>query len=50
MYRMLGKLRAATLAVGIVRRWLDLLQKFSTGYDVSASLNATFFALVLALV
>ena len=40
---------AATLVVGIVRMWLELLQLFSTGYDVNASLNATFFALVLAL-
>jgi len=39
----------AILVAGIVGRQQEQQQLFSTGYDVSASLNATFFALVLAL-
>jgi hypothetical protein len=45
---MLGKQCAATLVAGTDHMLKELLQ-FSTGYDVNASLNATFFALVLAL-
>ncbi len=38
----------ATLAAHTMGMRLALLASFSTGYGVSASLNATFFALVLA--
>jgi hypothetical protein len=49
MYRKLGMLCVAILVAGIVGKQQGLQQLFSTGFDVSASLNATFFALVLAL-
>jgi hypothetical protein len=49
MYRRLGMQCVAILVAGIVGRQQEQQQLFSTGYDVSASLNATFFALVLAL-
>jgi hypothetical protein len=45
---MLDMLCVEALVIGIVRMLLKRQQLFSTGYDVSASLNATFFALVLA--
>jgi len=48
MYRMLDMLCVEALVTGIVRMLLKRQQLFSTGYGVSASLNATFFALVLA--
>jgi hypothetical protein len=47
-YRMLDMLCVEVLEIGIVRMLLKRQQLFSTGYGVSASLNATFFALVLA--
>jgi hypothetical protein len=47
-YRMLDMLCAEALVIGIVRMLLKRQPLFSTGYGVSASLNATFFALVLA--
>ena len=47
-YRMLDMLCVGALEIGIVRMLLKRQQLFSTGYGVSASLNATFFALVLA--
>jgi len=47
-YRMLDMLCVEALGIGIVRMLLKRQQLFSTGYGVSASLNATFFALVLA--
>jgi len=48
MYRMLDMLCVEALEIGIVRMLLKRQQLSSTGYGVSASLNATFFALVLA--
>jgi hypothetical protein len=48
-YRMLDKQCAEVLVAGIDHMWQVQLQLFSTDYDESASLNATFFALVLAL-
>ena len=48
MYRMLDMLCVEALVIGIVRMLLKRQPLFSTGYGVSASLNATFFALVLA--
>ncbi|GDX20979.1 hypothetical protein LBMAG08_02060 [Actinomycetes bacterium] len=48
-YRMLDMLCVEALEIGIVRMLLKRQQLSSTGYGVSASLNATFFALVLAL-
>jgi hypothetical protein len=45
---MLDMLCVEALVTGIVRRLLKRQQLSSTGYGVSASLNATFFALVLA--
>ncbi len=45
---MLDMLCVEALEIGIVRMLLMRQQLSSTGYDVSASLNATFFALVLA--
>jgi len=47
-YRMLDMLCVEALGIGIVRMLLKRQQLFSTGYGVSASLIATFFALVLA--
>jgi len=47
-YRMLDMPCVEALGIGIVRMLLKRQQLFSTGYGVSASLNATFFALVLA--
>jgi len=45
----LDMLCVEALVIGIVRMLLKRQQLSSTGYGVSASLNATFFALVLAL-
>ena len=45
---MLDMLCAEVLEIGIVRKLLKRQQLSSTGFDENASLNATFFALVLA--
>ncbi len=48
MFRRLGKQCVATLVVDIADRLQGVLELFSTCYDGSECVLATFFALVLA--